>query len=158
MPLLAGSDGAVSLQEAESFFAALGSGDAMMIKAVGGGGGRGMRAVTASSDLARAYERARSEAGAAFGNDAVYVERLVPRARHIEVQVVGDMTGAISQLGERECSVRRRHQKVVEIAPSPSLTTAQRAAITAAAVRVAEAATYHSLGTIEFLAGPASGR
>ena len=151
VPVLPGSSEAVSLEEAEAFFSGLGSGAAMVIKAVNGGGGRGMRVVTDAGELASAYERARSEARAAFGDDAVYAERLIPRARHIEVQVVGDTTGAIAHLGERECSVQRRHQKVVEIAPSPSLTPQQREAITVAALRVARAANYHSLGTIEFL-------
>ncbi len=151
VPVLAGSEGAVSLDEAQEFFGDLGAGGAIVIKAVGGGGGRGMRVVVDAGELASAYERARSEAGAAFSNDEVYVEQLAPRSRHIEVQVIGDATGGISQLGERECSVQRRHQKVVEIAPSPSLTAEQRDAIAAAALRVATAANYHSLGTIEFL-------
>ena len=151
VPVLPGSPEAVSLEEAQSFLAGLGTGGVIVVKAVSGGGGRGMRVVTDAADLASAYERARSEAGAAFGDDAVYVERLIPRARHIEVQVIGDTTGAISHLGERECSVQRRHQKVVEIAPSPFLSATQRDAITAAALRVAQAANYHSLGTIEFL-------
>ncbi|MDP6604721.1 MAG: carboxyl transferase domain-containing protein [Dehalococcoidia bacterium] len=157
VPVLAGSAGAVSLDEAAAFLRGLGAGGAMVVKAVGGGGGRGMRVVSSPVDLESAYERARSEAGAAFGNDAVYVEQLSPRARHIEVQVIGDATGAISQLGERECSVQRRHQKVVEIAPSPSLSTTQREAIADAAVRVAKAANYQSLGTIEFLVELESG-
>ncbi len=151
VPVPAGSAASVSLEEAEAFFAGLGPDDAMVIKAIGGGGGRGMRIVTDTGELTSAYERARSEAGAAFGTDAVYAERLIPRARHIEVQVIGDRSGAISQLGERECSVQRLRQKVVEIAPSPRLTPPQRSAITAAALRLAKAAHYHSLGTIEFL-------
>ena len=156
VPVLPGSSEAVSLDEAEAFFAGLGTGGAMVIKAVNGGGGRGMRVVTEAADPASAYQRARSAAAAAFGDDAVYVERLIPRARHIEVQVIGDATGAISHLGERECSVQRRHQKVVEIAPSPFLSAAERDVITGAALRVAGAANYHSLGTIEFLVDEAA--
>lgn len=151
VPVLPGSPEAVTLDEARSFLADLGAGGAIVIKAVNGGGGRGMRVVTADDDLAEAYDRAGSEAKAAFGDDAVYVERLIERARHIEVQILGDATGAISHLGERECSVQRRHQKVVEIAPSPSLTADQRAAITEAALAVGRAANYASLGTVEFL-------
>ncbi len=151
VPLLPGSDGAVTLEEAQAFLTSLGDGGAIVVKAIAGGGGRGMRIVTDPAELASAYKRARSEAGAAFGNDAVYVERLIPRARHIEVQIIGDATGAISHLGERECSVQRRHQKVVEIAPSPNLTQPQRDALTAAALKLASAANYSSLGTVEFL-------
>ncbi|MBT5773379.1 MAG: ATP-grasp domain-containing protein, partial [Dehalococcoidia bacterium] len=151
VPVLPGSDGAVSLEQAQAFLASLGDGGALVVKAIAGGGGRGMRVVTSPNELASAYERARSEAAAAFGNDAVYVERLITRARHIEVQIIGDTTGTISHLGERECSVQRRHQKVVEIAPSPSLTQPQRDALTAAALKLANAANYSSLGTVEFL-------
>ena len=156
VPVLPGSADPVTLDQARDFLESLGDGGAMVIKAVSGGGGRGMRVVTNVVELAEAYDRARSEAQAAFGDDHVYVERLIARARHIEVQVIGDATGAISHLGERECSVQRRHQKVVEIAPSPSLTDAQRAAITEAALAVARAANYRSLGTIEFLVDDSS--
>ena len=151
VPVPRGSAGAVSLDEAEAFLTGLGEGGAMVIKAIGGGGGRGMRVVTDAAELAQAYARCRSEAAAAFGNDAVYVEELIRRARHIEIQVVGDGSGAVSHLGERECSVQRRHQKVVEIAPSPRLSESLRAAITDAAVRLAAAVDYRSLGTFEFL-------
>ena len=101
--------------------------------------------------MAEAYARCRSEAKAAFGDDAVYVEELIPRARHIEIQVVGDGRGGVSHLGERECSVQRRHQKIVEVAPSPQLGEALRARIAGAAVRMAQAVDYRSLGTFEFL-------
>ncbi len=151
VPVLPGSTEAVTLEGAEAFFAGLPDNAQMVIKAVGGGGGRGMRVVTRADEIPEAYARARSEAGLAFGNDAVYVERMIERARHIEVQVIGDTRGAISHLGERECSVQRRHQKLVEIAPSPSLSANMREQLTAAAVRLAEAASYHSLGTVEFL-------
>ncbi len=150
VPVLPGTEGAVDLAEAELFFRGAGLG-AVVIKAIGGGGGRGMRVVTDLADLANAYARCRSEAEAAFGNPDVFVERLIERARHIEIQIVGDGTGAVSQLSERECSVQRRHQKVIEVAPSPGLDDALRAALAAAALRMAAAVDYRSLGTFEFL-------
>ena len=151
VPVLPGSAGAVDLAGAEAFLAGLGPAGAMVIKAVSGGGGRGMRVVEDGGGVAEAYARCRSEAEAAFGNGAVYVEELIPRARHIEIQVVGDGCGGVSHLGERECSVQRRHQKIVEIAPSPQLSEALRSRIAAAAVRMAQAVGYRSLGTFEFL-------
>jgi acetyl/propionyl-CoA carboxylase alpha subunit/acetyl-CoA carboxylase carboxyltransferase component len=150
VPVIEGTVGATSLDEAMAFFEALGGG-AMMIKAVSGGGGRGMRAVRRADDVAEAYARCRSEAKAAFGDDAVYVERLVEDARHIEVQIVGDRTGAVSHIWERECTIQRRNQKLIEIAPSPSLTPQLRARITDAALKLATAAKYDNLGTFEFL-------
>ena len=151
VPVLPGSADAVGLDEARSFFDSLGDGGAMVIKAIAGGGGRGMRVVMEAAEIEEAYARAQSEAGAAFGNDAVFVERLIARARHIEVQIVGDGQGGVAHLGERECSLQRRHQKVVELAPSPWLSQATRDQITAAAVRMASAVNYQSLGTFEFL-------
>ncbi|MGE0420504.1 MAG: biotin carboxylase N-terminal domain-containing protein, partial [Acetobacteraceae bacterium] len=148
VPVAPGSAGPVTLDEARTFLARHG---AMMIKAVGGGGGRGMRAVFSDADLTGAYERCRAEAGAAFGVDGVYVEALIADARHIEVQIVGDGTGAVVHLGERECSLQRRHQKIFEIAPSPSLSTNMRRQVTRAAVRMAQAVRYRALGTFEFL-------
>ncbi|PZC43456.1 MAG: Pyruvate carboxylase/Acetyl-CoA carboxylase [Chloroflexi bacterium] len=151
VPVLPGSPSAVSVAEAESFFGRLGDGAAMVIKAIAGGGGRGMRVVQEAGEIAEAYARAQSEAGAAFGNDAVFVERLIARARHIEIQVIGDGQGGVAHLGERECSVQRRHQKVVEIAPSPTLSDGARRQISEAAVRMAASVGYRSLGTFEFL-------
>ena len=151
VPLIAGSGAAVSLEEARAFLASLGQGGAMMIKAVAGGGGRGMRAVRSTDELDEAYARCRSEALAAFGSDEVYVERLVLDARHIEVQVVGDAHGGAMHLWERECTIQRRHQKLVEIAPSPTLDPALRERITGAALAMAWAAGYDNLGTFEFL-------
>ncbi|MBC7976975.1 MAG: carbamoyl-phosphate synthase large subunit, partial [Myxococcales bacterium] len=139
--------GATSLAEAH---AALRAGGAIMIKAIAGGGGRGVRAVTEAAALDDAYARCRSEAMASFGNGDVYVERLVQRARHVEVQIVGDGARGVA-LFERECTLQRRHQKLVEIAPSPSLPWELRGAMIAAACRLAEAARYHGLGTFEFL-------
>jgi len=151
VPVLKGTSSAATLDEAKSFLASLGNGGAMMIKAVAGGGGRGMRVVRHVEEVEEAYARCQSEARQAFGNREVYVEQLMPRARHIEVQVVGDGSGAVSHLGERECSIQRRHQKLVEIAPCPSLSPELRATITADAVRMAEAVRYHNAGTFEFL-------
>ena len=122
-----------------------------MIKAVAGGGGRGMRVVRAAAELDEAYRRCRSEALPAFGNGDLYVEQLMPRARHIEVQIVGDGSGRVSHLGERDCSVQRRHQKLIEIAPCPSLPAALRGRIAADAVRMAGAVGYRNAGTFEFL-------
>ena len=122
-----------------------------MIKAIAGGGGRGMRIVEDASKLEEAYARCQSEAKAAFGSDSVYVERLIRKARHIEVQIIGDRFGAISHLWERECTIQRRNQKLIEIAPSPSLDDGLRSRIIDAARQLAAAARYDNLGTFEFL-------
>src|ERR1700712_2789193 len=114
VPVLPGNTGPASLDEAKEFFEALRDGSALVIKASFGGGGRGMRVVRKRKELADAYERCRSEAGAAFGNDAVYCEQFIERARHVEVQVLADRSGAVSHLWERECSLQRRHQKLVD--------------------------------------------
>ncbi|RGE45728.1 carbamoyl-phosphate synthase large subunit [Comamonas testosteroni] len=153
VPLMPGSSEAVTLQEVQSFFAKQQADGAsgIMIKAIGGGGGRGMRAVVNADDVAAAYERCRSEAKAAFGVDGVYVERLMTGARHIEVQVLGDGSEWPMALGERECTLQRRFQKLVEIAPSPSLTDELRERITKDALRMAADIRYESLGTFEFL-------
>jgi acetyl/propionyl-CoA carboxylase alpha subunit/acetyl-CoA carboxylase carboxyltransferase component len=151
VPILSGTSGPTRLDEAREFFDSLGGGAAIMIKAVAGGGGRGMRAVHHPDQLDEAFERCRSEAEAAFGNGDLYVERLMPRARHIEVQIIGDGTGEVSHLWERECTLQRRHQKLVEVAPSPALPAGLRDRLTAAAVRMAEEVRYQSLGTFEFL-------
>ncbi len=149
VPVPAGSAGATSLAEAREFLASL-DGAPMVIKAVAGGGGRGMRVVREPAALGDAYTRARSEATAAFGNGDLYVERLVTHARHVEVQVVGDGT-AVVHLGERDCSLQRRHQKLIEIAPAPGLPPEVRDALTDAAVRMASVVGYAGLGTFEFL-------
>ena len=129
----------------------------LIIKAAFGGGGRGMRVVDRQADFAGRLEEARREAGSAFGNDAVFLERFVRRARHIEVQILGDRHGNILHLYERDCSVQRRHQKVVEVAPAVSLDPALRAALADAAVRLARAAGYYNAGTVEFLVDADSG-
>ena len=154
VPLMPGTQHAVTLDEACDFFAEH-AGHGIVIKAVGGGGGRGMRAVQHEDELAAAYQRCRGEALAAFGLADVYVERLMPRARHIEVQVLGD-GDAVLALGERECTLQRRFQKLVEIAPSPSLPPALRGRIVEAALRMARAVRYQGLGTFEFLVDLAS--
>ncbi len=151
VPTIRGLDHAVSLDEARDFFAALGEGGAMIIKAVAGGGGRGTRAVLAAGEIEPAFKRCQSEALAAFGRGDVYVEAFIPRARHIEVQILGDRAGGIAELGERECSAQRRFQKVVEIAPAPGLDAGMRGEIVAAAVRFARHVGYSNLGTFEFL-------
>ena len=151
VPILRGTAGPTSLDEARSFFSSLGEGASMMIKAVAGGGGRGMRAVSRIEEIDEAYKRCQSEARASFGNGDVYVEQLMPRARHIEVQIIGDGSGNVSHLWERECSIQRRNQKIVEIAPSPGLEPVLRDQLTAAAVRIAKEVRYDNLGTFEFL-------
>ncbi|GGC61471.1 carboxyl transferase domain-containing protein [Chelatococcus reniformis] len=150
IPLLAGTSGPTSLDEVKAFFASLGPDAAVMIKAIAGGGGRGMRVVTALDAIDAAYERCRSEAQSAFGSGDLYVERYLPSARHIEVQVVGDGR-RVTHLGERECSIQRRNQKIVEVAPSPTLPSALREALCAASVRLAEEVGYRGLGTFEYL-------
>src|SRR5580658_4948687 len=149
--VLPGTLGATSLEDAKSFFQSLGKGASIMIKALAGGGGRGMRIVHKLDEIEEAYKRCQSEARTSFGNSDVYVEQLMPRARHIEVQIVGDGTGAVSHLWERECSIQRRNQKIVEIAPSPTLDSTVRDHLTAAAVKLAKEVRYNSLGTFEFL-------
>ena len=150
VPVVQGTDRAVSLEQAQAFFASL-NGGAMIIKAIAGGGGRGTRVVSAADDIESAYARCQSEAKAAFGVADVYVEQFLARARHVEVQILGDAEGNVAHLGERECSVQRRHQKVVEIAPAPALGGDVRGAIIDAAVRFAENESYENLGTFEFL-------
>ena len=151
VPVLRGSPGPVTLEEAQAFFRTLEPGRAMVIKAVGGGGGRGMRVVAKAEEIESAFTRCQSEASRSFGNGDVYVEERMERARHIEVQIVGDGTGAVTHLWERDCSVQRRHQKIVEIAPSPVVGPELRERITADAVRMAARLAYSGVGTFEFL-------
>jgi len=127
------------------------------VKAVAGGGGKGMRTVLAPADLAGAIRAARSEAGSAFGDTSIYVERQLDRPRHVEVQLLGDHHGTVLPFTERECSIQRRHQKVVEESPSVAVTPALRAEMAACAAAVAGAVGYTNAGTIEFLL-EASGR
>ncbi|MFV9656237.1 carboxyl transferase domain-containing protein [Pseudomonas sp. NY15366] len=148
VPLVPGINQVVTLEQAANFLAEHGS---VMLKALAGGGGRGMRAVDEPAQLAEAFARCASEAQGAFGSGALYVEKRVRRARHIEVQVLGDGSGAVSHLWERDCSLQRRHQKLVEIAPSPELDAATREAVIASALRLAAEVRYRGIGTFEFL-------
>jgi acetyl/propionyl-CoA carboxylase alpha subunit/acetyl-CoA carboxylase carboxyltransferase component len=151
VPVLAGSDEEVDLAGATAFLASLGDGGTMMIKAVAGGGGRGIRAVSRAENVAEAFARASAEARAAFGHAGVYVERFVRRARHVEVQIAGDGAGEVSHLWERDCTLQRRNQKLIEVAPAPGLSPALRARLIEAALTMARAARHDSLGTFEFL-------
>ena len=123
----------------------------LLVKAAGGGGGRGIKLARDPDELDGLLSLARSEAGAAFGDDRVYLERFIPAARHVEVQIAADEHGAVVHLGERDCSVQRRYQKVIEEAPAPALEPATRNALTAAAVAFARAISYRNLGTVEFV-------
>ena len=157
VPVLDGVSQSVSEAEAAAFFASHADGG-VLLKAIAGGGGRGMRIVRSADELPDAYARCVSEATAAFGDGTVYVEQLVDQARHIEVQVIGDGSGAVSHLGERECSVQRRHQKLIEIAPSPALAAETRQMLCDDAVKLAKAIKYRGLGTIEFLLDQRTGQ
>jgi acetyl-CoA carboxylase, biotin carboxylase subunit len=126
-------------------------GTPLLVKAVGGGGGRGMKRVDSLDELAATMDMASAEAGAAFGDERVYVERFVGKGRHVEVQLLGDGRGKVIHLGERDCSVQRRYQKLIEETPAPALSPEFRAAIHAAAVRFGEHLCYRSAGTVEFL-------
>ncbi len=150
IPVVPGSDGALT-SEREAVAAAESIGFPVLIKAAAGGGGRGMRVAHARDDLAEAYGAARGEARAAFGDDSVYMERYLATPRHIELQVVADSFGAVCHLGERDCSLQRRHQKMLEEAPSPAIDPAARAAIGAVVVNAIKAIGYLGVGTIEFL-------
>lgn len=153
VPVLPGYDGddqddATLCRRAEDL------GTPLLVKATGGGGGRGLRRVDDLDALPAALASARREAGAAFSTDRVLLERCVDQARHIEVQILGDVHGTVLHLGERECSIQRRHQKIVEEAPSPAVDATLRAALGDAAVRIAEAVGYLGAGTVEFLLEP----
>jgi len=150
LPLVPGSDGAVdTVEEAKKVAAEVGY--PVLVKAASGGGGRGMKVAPTADDLAEAFASARSEAKAAFGDDTVYIERFLDNPRHIEIQVVADSHGNVIHLGERECSVQRRHQKLLEEAPSPVLNSQQRDEIGAIAANAAAKMGYLGLGTMEFL-------
>ena len=149
VPLVPGSDGAVDLDQAREVAADVGF--PVLLKASAGGGGRGMRLVESADELDAAYRTASSEAQSAFGDGSLYVEKAVVGARHVEIQVLGDGEGAVLTLGERDCSIQRRHQKLVEESPSPAVTPEIRAEMEGAAHRACEALRYRGAGTIEFL-------
>ena len=150
VPIIPGSDGIVpSLKEAKKIASEIGL--PIIFKAVAGGGGRGMRVVRQMEEIDNAYHAARTEAGAAFGNADVYLEKFFENPRHIEVQLIGDKYGNAVSLGERECSIQRKHQKLIEESPSPAVTQAMRVGMNEAAIRGAKQAGYNSAGTIEFL-------
>jgi len=123
----------------------------LMLKASAGGGGKGMRLVPSATEIGRAFATASAEAMAAFGNPSLYLERYISPARHVEIQVLGDQTGSVVHLGERDCSIQRRHQKLVEESPSPAMTPDLRARMGEAAVRLARSVKYRGAGTVEFL-------
>ena len=150
IPVVPGSEGALD-SEAEALAAAEEIGFPVLIKAAAGGGGRGMKVAKTREEVAEAYGTARAEARAAFGDDQVYMERYLSTPRHIEVQVIADAFGAVCHLGERDCSLQRRHQKLMEEAPSPAIDPEQRARIGKIVVDAVKAIGYLGVGTIEFL-------
>jgi acetyl-CoA carboxylase, biotin carboxylase subunit len=152
VPTVPGTDGATSLSGVRA--AADEIGYPILLKAAAGGGGRGMRLVASAQDLEGAYSTAAAEAEAAFGDARLYLEKAVDPARHVEIQVLCDGDGGVLTLGERECSIQRRHQKLIEESPSPALTPELREEMEAAAERACRAVGYRSAGTFEFLLGP----
>ena len=150
VPVVPGSDGQVK-NVAEGMKVAKKIGYPVMLKATAGGGGKGMRVVQDESEFAEQLEKAQIEAGASFGNDAMYLEKFVEEPRHIEIQVIGDQHGNVAHLSERDCSVQRRHQKLVEESPSPFLDSKLREKMGKAAIKAAKAIDYEGVGTVEFL-------
>ena len=150
VPCVPGSEGLISsLQHASEVAEEIGY--PVMMKATAGGGGKGMRAIWKPSELEKAWDSARQEALASFGNDAMYMEKLIEEPRHIEIQIIGDQTGKASHLGERDCSIQRRHQKLTEETPSPFMTEELRNKMGTAAIQAAEFIKYEGAGTVEFL-------
>jgi len=152
VPVVPGTEGVTTLDEARS--AADEVGYPVLLKAVAGGGGKGMRTVRDPDDLEGAFQTAAAEAQAAFGEPALYLEKAIVPARHVEIQVLADGHGGVLTLGERECSIQRRHQKLIEESPSPALDEETRAQMEDAAERAARAVGYENAGTFEFLIGP----
>ena len=150
VPCVPGSDGIIETFE-DAITIAKEIGYPVMLKATAGGGGRGMRMVESEEGLEPAWNSARQEAGAAFGNDGMYMEKFIVEPRHIEIQVAGDVNGKACHLSERDCSIQRRHQKLVEEVPSPYMTDELREAMGNAAIQAAEAIKYEGVGTVEFL-------
>jgi acetyl-CoA carboxylase biotin carboxylase subunit len=150
VPVIPGSEGLLKdIDEAKSL--ARGMGFPVIIKATAGGGGKGMRIVWEESEMERAYDNAKAEAAASFKNDGIYLEKFVEEPRHIEIQIAGDQYGTVCHLSERDCSIQRRHQKLVEESPSPFMTPELRFQMGEAAKKAARAINYESVGTIEFL-------
>jgi acetyl-CoA carboxylase biotin carboxylase subunit len=149
LPLVPGSDGTASLAEAQALADRIGF--PILLKAAAGGGGRGMRLVSTPGELEAAFQTASAEAEAAFADRALYVEKALVGARHVEIQILGDGEGRVLTLGERDCSIQRRHQKLVEESPSPAVSPALRTEMEDAARRACEALHYRGAGTIEFL-------
>ena len=150
VPTIPGSEGILeSFEQAQKI--AKETGYPVMLKATAGGGGKGMRAVWKEEELSKAWESARQEAAASFGNDGMYMEKLIEEPRHIEIQIVGDSKGKACHLSERDCSVQRRHQKLTEETPSPFMTPELREKMGAAAVKASEFIKYEGAGTVEFL-------
>ncbi len=150
VPIVPGSEGAID-DEDDALAEARRIGYPVMIKAAAGGGGKGMRVATGDDEFRKAFSMARNEADAAFNDPSVYLEKFIERPRHIEIQVLGDRHGGLVHLGERDCSVQRRHQKLVEEAPSPAMTPELRERMGRAALLGAEAIAYQGAGTVEFL-------
>jgi len=150
VPLVEGSDGPV-VSEAQALEVARRVGYPVLIKAVSGGGGRGMRVAHNDISLVNSMMAAKSEAEAAFGDSSVYIEKYLERPRHVEIQILGDKRGEVIYLGERDCSIQRRHQKVVEEGPSPAVNADLRKKMGRSAVRLAKEVGYHGAGTVEFL-------
>jgi acetyl-CoA carboxylase, biotin carboxylase subunit len=150
VPVVPGSEGAIE-DPAKALKVAHGIGFPVLIKAAAGGGGKGMRVAEDEATFERAFQAAQNEAAAAFGDGTVYLEKYLARPRHIEIQVLGDKHGRVCHLGERECSIQRRHQKLIEESPSPAVSQKLRDRMGAAAVKAARAIGYYSAGTIEFL-------
>lgn len=151
VPVVPGSEGELPLDSKEVIKIAKKVGYPIIIKAVSGGGGRGMRVVHAEDELANALEITRSEAQSGFGNPAVYMEKYLEKPRHIEIQILADEYGNVIHLGERDCSMQRRHQKVIEEAPAPGITPKMRKEIGNACIRACKAIKYRGAGTFEFL-------
>ena len=150
VPVVPGSKGLIE-DDSEALRDAKSIGFPVLIKATAGGGGKGMRVAETEDDLLTALQQARTEAGAAFGNSAVYLEKYIGQPRHVEVQVLADQSGNVVHLWERDCSTQRRHQKLIEESPSPSISRDVRMAICNAAVRLIEKADYYNAGTVEFI-------
>ncbi len=151
IPTPSGLEGPITIESATEFFSTLPEGSRMMLKAIGGAGGRGTRAINNLSEIERLFKRCQSEARRSFGNGDLYAEQLIENARHIEVQIIGDHFGNVTHLWERECSIQRRYQKLVEIAPAPFIAESLRDEIIESAVKLANSVGYSNIGTFEFL-------